>query len=65
MQKSLRSKLISNAIKGRLNVTFNDIDTGGSHVIDHFFGFLEKINIKNILDCTIVFLLELNLSLRI
>ncbi len=51
MQKSLRSKLISNVIKGRLNVTFNDIDTTGSHVIDHFFGFLEKISInKRILD---------------
>ena len=46
MQKSLRSKLIANIINGRVNVTFNDIETRGSHVIDHFFGFLEKINIK-------------------
>ena len=46
MQKSLRSKLIANIINGRVNVTFNDIETKGSHVIDHFFGFLEKINIK-------------------
>ena len=51
MQKSLRSKLISKVISGRVNVTFNDIDTTQSHVIDHFFGFLEKINIeKKILD---------------
>ena len=27
MQKSLRSKLIANVINGRVNVTFNDIDT--------------------------------------
>ena len=46
MQKSLRSKLIANIINGRVNVTFNDIETQGSHVIDNFFGFLEKINIK-------------------
>ncbi len=46
MQKSLRSKLIANIINGRVNVTFNDIETRGSHVIDHFFSFLEKINIK-------------------
>ncbi len=46
MQKSLRSKLIANVINGRVNVTFNDIDTSGSHVLDHFFAFLEKINIK-------------------
>ena len=46
MQKSLRSKLIANIINGRVNVTFNDIETKGSHVIDHFFGFLEKIHIK-------------------
>ena len=51
MQKSLRSKLISKVISGRVNVTFNDIDTTQSHVVDHFFGFLEKINIeKRILD---------------
>ncbi len=51
MQKSLRSKLISKVISGRVNVTFNDIDTGHSHVIDHFFRFLEKIGIdKKILD---------------
>ena len=51
MQKSLRSKLISNVINGRVHVSFNDIDTTESHVIDHFFGFLKKINIeKEILD---------------
>ena len=42
MQKSLRSKLIANVINGRVNVTFNDIDTSGSHVLDHFFAFLEN-----------------------
>ena len=29
MQKSLRSKLIGNIINGRVNVTFNDIETRG------------------------------------
>ena len=46
MQKSLRSKLIAKIIKGKINVTFNDIDTQGSHVLDHFFAFLDKVNIK-------------------
>ena len=39
MQKSLRSKIISNVINGRVNVTFNDIDTTKSHVLDHFLVF--------------------------
>ena len=42
MQKSLRSKLIANVINGRVNVTFNDIDTSGSHVLDHFFLHFSK-----------------------
>ena len=47
MQKSLRSKLIANIIKGRVDVTFNEIETDANHVLDHFFKFLEKINIKD------------------
>ncbi len=47
MQKSLRSKLIANIINGRIDVTFNEIETGANHVLDHFFKFLEKINIKD------------------
>ncbi len=46
MQKSLRSKLVANVINGKINVTFNDINTQESHVLDHFFAFLEKVNIK-------------------
>lgn len=47
MQKSLRSKLVGQTIKGKINVTFNDINTKDSHVLDHFFSFLEKVNIKS------------------
>ena len=47
MQKSLRSKLIANIIKGRVDVTFNEIETDANHVLDHFFKFLEKINITD------------------
>jgi len=47
MQKSLRSKLIANIIKGRVDVTFNEIETDANHVLDHFFKFLEKINIRD------------------
>lgn len=47
MQKSLRSKLIANIIKGRVDVTFNEIKTDANHVLDHFFKFLEKINITD------------------
>ena len=47
MQKSLRSKLIANIIKGRVDVTFNEIETDSNHVLDHFFKFLEKINITD------------------
>ena len=47
MQKSLRSKLIANIIKGRIDVTFNEIETDANHVLDHFFKFLEKININD------------------
>ena len=47
MQKSLRSKLIANTIKGRVDVTFNEIETDSNHVLDHFFKFLEKINITD------------------
>ena len=46
MQKSLRSKLLGGIIKGKINVTFNDINTNNNHVLDNFFAFLEKINIK-------------------
>ena len=46
MQKSLRSKFLANVIKSRVNVTFNDINTSEYHVLDHFFAFLEKVNIK-------------------
>ena len=47
MQKSLRSKLIGKIIKGKINITFNDIDTQKSHVVEHFFSFLDKVNISS------------------
>jgi len=47
MQKSLRSKLAGKIIKGKINITFNDIDTQKSHVIEHFFSFLNKVNITS------------------
>jgi heptosyltransferase I len=47
MQKSLRSKLIGKIIHGKINVTFNDINTREHHVIENFFAFLKKIDIKN------------------
>ena len=47
MQKSLRSKLAGKIIKGKINITFNDIDTQKSHVLEHFFSFLDKINITS------------------
>jgi len=47
MQKSLRSKLAGKIIKGKINITFNDIDTQKSHVIEHFFSFLDKVNITS------------------
>ena len=47
MQKSLRSKLAGNIIKGKINITFSDINTQKSHVIEHFFAFLDKINITS------------------
>jgi heptosyltransferase I len=46
MQKSLRSKLVGRVIKGKINVTFNDIDTDNFHVMDSFFSFLKKIDIN-------------------
>lgn len=46
MQKSLRSKLVGKVIKGKINVTFNDIDTDNCHVMDSFFSFLKKIDIN-------------------
>lgn len=46
MQKSLRSKILGRIINGKINVTFNDINTNNNHVLDNFFAFLEKINIK-------------------
>ena len=46
MQKSLRSKILGRVIDGKINVTFNDINTNNNHVLDNFFAFLEKINIK-------------------
>lgn len=46
MQKSLRSKLLGRIINGKINVTFSDIYTNNNHVLDNFFAFLEKINIK-------------------
>ena len=47
MQKSLRSKLAGKIIKGKINITFNDIDTQKSHVLEHFFSFLDKVNISS------------------
>tara|TARA_B100001113_G_scaffold96853_1_gene77793 strand:- start:3776 stop:4789 length:1014 start_codon:yes stop_codon:yes gene_type:complete len=47
MQKSLRAKLAGNFIKGKINISFNDINTDRSHVIEHFFSFLDKINITS------------------
>ena len=47
MQKSLRSKLAGKIVKGKINITFNDIDTQKSHVLEHFFSFLDKINITS------------------
>ena len=47
MQKSLRSKLAGKIIKGKINITFNDIDTEKSHVLEHFFSFLDKVNISS------------------
>ena len=47
MQKSLRSKLAGKIIKGKINITFNDIDTQKSHVVEHFFSFLDKVNISS------------------
>jgi heptosyltransferase I len=47
MQKSLRSKLVGKMIKGKINVTFNDINTDNCHVMENFFSFLKKIDIKN------------------
>ena len=46
MQKSLRSKILGRIIEGKINVTFNDINTNNNHVLDNFFAFLEKINIQ-------------------
>ena len=46
MQKSLRSKILGRMIDGKINVTFNDINTNNNHVLDNFFAFLEKINIQ-------------------
>tara|TARA_Y100000768_G_scaffold66883_1_gene46570 strand:- start:2363 stop:3376 length:1014 start_codon:yes stop_codon:yes gene_type:complete len=61
MQKSLRSKLAGKIIKGKINITFNDIDTQKSHVIEHFFSFLDKINIKSrVLDWKTEKILEKN-----
>ena len=47
MQKSLRSKLAGKIIKGKINITFNDINTQKSHVLEHFFSFLDKINVTS------------------
>jgi heptosyltransferase I len=47
MQKSLRSKILGRIINGKINVTFNDINTNNNHVLDNFFAFLEKINIQS------------------
>ena len=47
MQKSLRSKLAGKIIKGKINITFSDINTQKSHVMEHFFSFLDKVNITS------------------
>ena len=46
MQKSLRSKFIGKLLRGRININYSDIEKENVHVLDHFFSFLEKININ-------------------
>lgn len=46
MQKSLRSKFIGRLLNGRININYSDIENKNVHVLDHFFSFLEKININ-------------------